>query len=95
MLTFFGLTPEYRLHLFRTIHEIVFHGKGGYDFMTVYHFPIWLRKFVYKSIEEYYDKINKNDDELTNQNHTKKPARDIAKPAIAPKNTYVTKAPKK
>ena len=96
MLTFFGLTPEYRLHIFRTLHEIVFHGNGGYDFMTVYNFPIWLRKFVYKSMEEHYDKVNKSkDSDLTNQSPTKKSAAEVARPGISPRTVYSTKAPKK
>ena len=57
-LTFFGLTlksaPEVRKVLFRQIHEIVFHGKGGYDWFSVYNMPIWLRKFVFKEIDDYY-----------------------------------------
>lgn len=57
-LTFFGLTPDtapqYRKNLFTQIHEIVFHGKGGYDWPTVYHMPIWLRKFTFHRINEFY-----------------------------------------
>jgi len=53
---FFGLTPDYRAYLFNQIHEIVFHGKGGYSFETVYNMPIWLRKFTFKSIQEFYKK---------------------------------------
>jgi len=51
---FFGLTPEYRIFVFRQIHEIVFHGKGGYDYTTIYNMPVWLRTFTYKSIEKFY-----------------------------------------
>lgn len=43
-----------RLNLFKEIHEIVFHGKGGYDFMTVYNLPIWLRHYIYSEITKYY-----------------------------------------
>lgn len=53
---FYGLTQEYRLHLFRQIHEIVFYGKGGYDFDTVYNLPIWLRNYIYHCISEHYEK---------------------------------------
>jgi len=53
---FFGLTQEYRKILFRQIHEIIFHGKGGYDYPTVYNMPVWLRNFTFKSIQEYYEK---------------------------------------
>ena len=36
------------------IHQIVFHGKGGYDFKAVYNLPIWLRKYIYKEITDFY-----------------------------------------
>ena len=59
-LTFFGLTldtaPQVRLNLFTQIHEIVFYGKGGYDWDTVYNMPVWLRKFTLSKIEEHYIK---------------------------------------
>jgi hypothetical protein len=58
-LTFFGLTydlvPQFRAALFSQIHQIVFHGKGGYDWHTVYNMPIWLRKFTFKQIQEFYE----------------------------------------
>jgi hypothetical protein len=44
------------MNLFQSIHQIVFHGKGGYDFDTIYNLPIWLRKFIYSEIKTYYDK---------------------------------------
>ena len=67
-LTFFGLTPDLapqaRVNLFSQIHDIVFHGQGGYDWNTVYNMPIWLRKFTFNKMREYYDKQNasKNED---------------------------------
>jgi len=57
-LSFFGLTltsaSQKRQSLFRQIHEIVFHGKGGYDWPTVYNMPIWLRKYTFKLIQDFY-----------------------------------------
>ncbi len=57
--TFFGLRtediPTFRINLFKQIHEIIFHGKGGYDWETVYHMPIWLRQFTFKNIKEFYE----------------------------------------
>ena len=53
---FFGLTLQYRANLFKQIHEIIFHGKGGYNYSDVYNFPIWLRNFTYNSIVEFYEK---------------------------------------
>ena len=58
-LTFFGLTSssanEFRRLLFDQIHQIVFHGKGGYDWGTVYNMPIWLRKYTFKLIKDHYE----------------------------------------
>jgi len=57
-LTFFGLTSnqasEVRKNLFTQIHEIVFHGKGGYDWYTVYNMPLWLRKYTFSQIQKFY-----------------------------------------
>ena len=54
--SFFGLTSKYRSELFQQIHEIVFHGKGGYDYHTIYNMPIWLRNFTFQKINEFYEK---------------------------------------
>lgn len=57
-LVFFGLTydiaPQTRAAIFTQIHEIVFYGKGGYDWHTVYNMPIWLRKFTFKQLQSFY-----------------------------------------
>jgi hypothetical protein len=62
-LNFFGLTPKLapklRKNLFTQIHEIVFHGKGGYDWNTVYNMPIWLRNYTFSLINEHYEKEKK------------------------------------
>ena len=59
MLTFFGLTSEYRTAIFSQIHEIVFNGQGGYDYQTVYNMPIWLRKFTFQKLKDHYDEVNR------------------------------------
>lgn len=51
----FPSSPEYRYNLFKQLHEIVFYGKGGYDFDTVYNLPIWLRRFIYSEINKHYE----------------------------------------
>ena len=62
-LSFFGLTydiaPQARANLFKQIHEIVFHGNGGYDWNTIYNMPIWLRKYTFKLIKDHYDEETK------------------------------------
>jgi hypothetical protein len=71
-LGFFGLTSEvakqYRVNLFNQIHEIVFHGQGGYDWGTIYNMPIWLRKFTFHQMKNYYiEKSGNNDGDLDAQ----------------------------
>ena len=62
-LTFFGLTQsnisETRLAIFSQIHQIVFHGKGGYDWNTVYNMPIWLRRFTFNELIKFYEEEKK------------------------------------
>jgi len=63
-LSFFGLTQsnaaEIRKILFSNIHEIVYHGNGGYSWETIYNMPIWLRKFTYHLIKEFIESQNPN-----------------------------------
>jgi len=93
ILTFFGLTAEYRSNLFSQIHEIVFHGQGGYDWNTVYNMPIWLRNFTFKKLEEHYEKQTKaaNAQSNTLSNNPK----EIARPNINPANVYNSQVPAK
>ena len=53
------------MNLFTQIHEIVFHGKGGYDWNTVYSMPIWLRKFTFHKINEFYSEESKATEQAT------------------------------
>ena len=56
--TFFTLTSneavEYRRSIFKQIHEIVFHGKGGYTWPDVYDMPTWLRNWTFNEINSWY-----------------------------------------
>jgi len=38
---------------------MVFYGKGGYNFDTIYNMPIWLRKFTWTEIQKHYKEENK------------------------------------
>jgi len=48
-------SPHAKMSIYRQIHQICFHGKGGYDWHTVYNMPIWLRRFTFSEIKKYYD----------------------------------------
>lgn len=93
ILTFFGLTSEYRSALFRQIHEVVFHGKGGYDWHTVYNMPIWLRLFTFRAIEDFYVKEQEAHQEmLDKQNNVQKatPGNSIPVPPSPKKSASYT-----
>ena len=76
------------------MNEIVFHGKGGYSWDTVYEMPIWLRNFTFQKLKEWYDKeqeqIEKQNNQLTNKNSA-----EIARPNIPASSTYNATVPTK
>lgn len=92
ILAFFGLTPEYRQSIFSQIHEIVFHGNGGYDWHTLYNMPIWLRNYTFKKIEEWY---KKQEEAQNKQQNMLKNSKEIARPNINPANVYNASMPTK
>jgi hypothetical protein len=97
ILTFFGLTSNnvssFRLSVFNQIHEIVFHGKGGYDYNTIYNMPIWLREYTFHKLKDFYNQENKNPNEDSwVQGNVKEEASKNKKIQIP---TYITKASKK
>jgi hypothetical protein len=82
--------------MFSQIHDVVFHGNGGYDWETVYHMPIWLRRFTFNKVKEFYDKQKEEKDKVENTLTNKGSKNDLSRPNITPtKPTYVAKAPRK
>ena len=53
---FFGLSQQYRKQFFTQIHDLVFHGNGGFIHSEVYNMPIWLRKFHIHAINSFNKK---------------------------------------
>ena len=76
--TFFGLTSEQALisrkNLFTYIHEIVFHGNGGYNWHTVYNMPVWLRNFTYSEISNFHQKQNEEAEKIKSNSTKQKTA---------------------
>lgn len=107
-LAFFGLTSDIaqqvRFNLFKQIHEIVFHGKGGYDWNTIYNMPIWLRKFTFSQIKNHYEEEKKSYDKATDSKSKtvvdssgkiKSPEFFKSPPSQTSSPTYKTRASKK
>ena len=73
-LGFFGLrsdtAAQAKLAIYTQIHEIVFHGNGGYDWQTVYNMPVYLRRFTFNKIQEHYTKQNEAANNATKGNST-------------------------
>ena len=79
------ISPQIRIGLFKQIHEIVFHGKGGYDYDTVYHMPIWLRKFTFHELKKFYDaeaKATQSASKKSNQTNMVNPDGTVNVPAF-------------
>jgi len=58
------------MNLFSQIHQILFHGKGGYDYDTIYNMPIWLRKFTFNEIKKFYEEEKSTQENQTSPNTT-------------------------
>jgi hypothetical protein len=91
-LDFFGLTlensPAYRKNLFTQIHNIVFHGNGGYDWFTIYNMPIWLRKFTFHEINEYNKSQNEKANESKNKDSLVNTKGQVNQPKFQNKTSY-------
>ncbi len=89
---FFGLTLEnsqtYRKNLFTQIHNIVFHGNGGYDWFTIYNMPIWLRKFTFHEINEYNKAQNERANKSKNKDSLVNSKGQVKRPQFKNKSSY-------
>ena len=83
-LAFFGLSPSYRKNIFREIHDLVFHGGGGFIYSEVYDMPIWLRRHHISLINEYFKKQEK----AMKKSQQNTPKEGVSRPNINPSTTY-------
>ena len=84
-LAFFGLTSndlekvsEIKLSIYKQIHQICFHGKGGYSWPVVYNMPIYLRRFIFSEIKQFYEEEQKA---ASNQNQSNQSKQIVPGPA--------------
>jgi len=81
-------SPAYRKNLFTQIHNIVFHGNGGYDWFTIYNMPIWLRKFTFHEINEYNKSQNEKANESKNKDSLVNTKGQVNQPKFQNKTSY-------
>ena len=84
--SFFGLTPQYRVNLFSQVHDLVFHGGGGFQYTEVYNMPIWLRLFHTNKISEYNQEQNDKAEQA--QKGSSPDSNKIQGPNVSPSDTY-------
>ena len=53
---FFGLSPEYKLHLHKSIFELGYFSKGAINIEIAYKLPIHLRKYYYSLLVDLKEK---------------------------------------
>ena len=86
-LAFFGLTPQYRKDLWDQVHDLVYHGGGGFIHSEVYNMPTWLRRFHITKISEFNEKQNA-EMRKAQGNEQMGDNKEILGPNISPSNTY-------
>ena len=87
MSDFFGLTPQYRSILFGQLHDLVYHGGGGFIHSEVYNMPVWLRRFHITKINEHVEKQNKEQRQAQG-NEQVGDDKKVLGPNINPSSTY-------
>jgi len=94
-LTFFGLIPAYKPIFMAEVHDLVYHGGGGFIYSEVYNMPIQTRKFHIRKINDHIEKQNE-EYEKTRKGSQITNSKQLARPNISQADfTTSVKAPKK
>lgn len=65
----------------------MFNGQGGYTWSEVYNMPIWIRRFTFQKLKEYYDKKSDQQEQWNKAQKSQQPQ--ILRPGVGP--SYSTK----
>ena len=68
------------------MHDLVFHGGGGFQYTEVYNMPIWLRLFHTNKISEYNQEQNDKAEQAQKGSTPNKSQ--VHGPNVSPGNTY-------
>ena len=69
------------------MHDLVYHGGGGFIHSEVYNMPTWLRRFHIQKINEYVKETNEKT-EQANKKSNPNLNKSIQRPNINPSSTY-------
>jgi len=77
------------------VHDLIYHGRGGFPYDTVYNMPVVYRRYHIQKIQEYLDKKAEAEEQaLKKSSSSSKPS--VSKPNIPQADfTSKIKAPKK
>jgi hypothetical protein len=64
--TFFGFKPEDRVKLHENIFNLIWWGAGRWDWDTVYHMPVHIRRFWTKKVNKMIEDENERKEQLAN-----------------------------
>ena len=67
------------------MHDLVYHGGGGFIHSEIYNMPVWMRKFHIQKINEYHKKQN---EEIEKAKGKLSPSNKPTGPNIPPSSTY-------
>ena len=70
-LHFFGLTSHYKMQVYQEVHELTYHGGGGFTYSEVYNMPIYLRRFSLKKINDYLKAKQEAEKEAIDRDNSK------------------------
>tara|TARA_R110000822_G_scaffold264115_1_gene388312 strand:+ start:1566 stop:1778 length:213 start_codon:yes stop_codon:yes gene_type:complete len=68
------------------VHDLVYHGGGGFIYSEIYNMPIWLRKFHINKISEYNQEQNDKIEQA--QKGSSPNSNKVQGPNIDKSNTY-------
>lgn len=75
------------------VHDLVYHGQGGFPYDQVYNMPIKYRKYHIQKINEYLEKKSEAEEESMKKSQGSL-TKSLSKPNI-PQADFTAKAPKK
>ena len=76
------------------VHDLIYHGRGGFPYDTVYNMPVIYRRYHIQKIQEYLDKKAEAEEQAMNK--TTSSSKPLARPNVPQADfTSKIKAPKK
>ena len=67
------------------MHDLVYHGGGGFIHSEIYNMPIWMRRYHIEKINEF---IRKQEEELKKQKTLNNPNKKVTGPNIRPSTSF-------